>query len=487
MTVAARLVALLRDRAEGPEDRVALGAFTVFSRWQRAGLLLAVAVLMALRLPRTWAHGRLLDEEGTIFLAFAWHRSAGEALWRSFGGYLNLAANATTLGTARLVQIGVLPLEFAPYLTMVTALLFQLVPALLILTGSARWLANRWAVGAALLFLATAPATEEVFFNVLHIQFHLALCVALILALDAPRSRAARAAHAVILFIAPLCGPGAIAVAPFFALRAAIDRDATRAGQFAVIAGGVAIQLIVFFLPSPARGHLPDPTMLAATMFVRLAALPLLGWSTADSLGGLLHASRFAGGAGWGWWWFGVLGALAYFGLLIGLAWRHRRDAAIWLIGPGLALAVISFGGGSISMGAREWFSVGAGERYNFLPLVLISLGLIALARSPDGQHRRLCTGLCLLTLISGAISFGNPIGELADGPDWRDQTALWHRDHDHHLTAWPASWTVDLSDRDAPCPPVNSDRAASFAPTYCESAWLARVMRSPGANDASR
>src|SRR5579863_104210 len=150
---------------------VGLGARSVFSRRQRWALLTVFALLVIFRLPHAWVHGRFLDEEATVFLAYAWHRPWLDALFRPFGGYWNLGANATTLLVVELVKHGVVPLERAPYLTMLMALAAQMLPAALILTGRASWLAGRSAVIAALLLIAMAPSTEEVFFNVMHMQF----------------------------------------------------------------------------------------------------------------------------------------------------------------------------------------------------------------------------------------------------------------------------------------------------------------------------
>ena len=70
------------------EDRQAtdraVGARAILSTRQRLVLLASCALLIALRLPKAWIHGRFLGEEGTIFLAYAWHHAAGDALWRSF-------------------------------------------------------------------------------------------------------------------------------------------------------------------------------------------------------------------------------------------------------------------------------------------------------------------------------------------------------------------------------------------------------------------
>lgn len=453
----------------------AAGARVVLSVQQRWALLAAFALLVMLRLPLAWLHGRFLTEEGTIFFAYAWHRPAGDALFRSFAGYLNLGANGMTLLAARLVQAGLLPLVRAPYLTMVAALAVQLLPAALLLTGRARWLEGRWAVAAGLLILATAPQTEEVFANVLHIQFHLALAAALILAFEPARTRVGRTGHGAILFLAPLCGPGAIVLLPLFALRALVDRDRTRLAQLLVFAAGAALQLLLFFTPSPIRGDLLDPATIAAIMSTRLIALPLVGPELANKLGRWLHLSWAAGGIGW---WSAAAGAIAWFAALVALALRDRRDGAVWLALAGLGIGAASFGGGMIATPSREWFSVGSGERYNFLPLALLSLALVALARQPGGRARRTCLGLCLLTLVNGARLFPFPLKELGAGPAWPAEVAAWRLDHARPLAGWPRDWTIDLSDEDRPCPPPRPGQDASADPGYCESAWLTRVER---------
>ena len=462
-------------------DGVPGGPFTV---GQKCGLLAAFALLVALRIPRAWPHGRFLDEEGTIFFAYAWHRPALDALFRSFGGYLNLAANATTLLDVELVRGGILPLEFAPYLTMITALLFQCLPALLILTGRAGWLTRRWAVVAALLIVAIGPRTEEVFLDVLHIQFHLALCVALILALDSPRSWRARIGYGVILILAPLCGPGAIVLLPLFALRTLVDRDRVRLVQTAIFAIATAVQLLMFFTPSPVRGHFVGPFTLASIMIVRLGALPWFTSPLANKLGKLVYHAYVADGIVL---WCVALLSLAYFGALIVLALRDRRDGAIWLILSGLAIGALSFGGGMIVSNAREWYSVGAGERYNFLPLCLVSFGIVALAVRPDARYRRVLLAYCTMFLVAAVVSYVHPLKELSHGSVWPDEVAAWRLDHDHPLATWPTDWTIDMSDHDRPCSPPRLADAGSSDPAYCESAWLARVARQMPAEDRAR
>lgn len=442
-------------------------AFNQRDRW---ALLAAFALIVIFRLPHAWVEGRFQDEEATVFLAYAWHHPWLDALFRPFGGYWNLGATATTVLVVELVRSGLLPLERAPYVTMIIALAIQLLPAVLILTGRGQWLTERLAVITALLIIAITPGTEEVFFNVLHIQFHLALCAALILALDVPRRRAMRIAYGTILILAPLCGPGAIVFLPLFALRWLIERDFGRMMQLGCLAVGAAVQLLLFYGASPVRGHLVDPGTVAAAMFVRLIALPAGGLEAADRAGAAIYGSLHSGTNGW---WWAAAASFLLFGMLILVA-AKRRDAAFWLILSGLSVAAASLSFGMVIVNRVSLFIVVEGERYNFLPLVLLGLGLVALAMRPGFRGRGVCALLCTLMLAVGAFCYPWPFPAMARGPSWTAEVRAWRRDHDHPLAVWPIPWKADLSDRTRTCSAPGSERGKSSDPRYCESGWVA-------------
>lgn len=460
------------DDAASAADTVT-GARAVFNRAERWALLAAFTLIVMFRLPHAWAHGRFQDEEATVFLAYAWHHGSLDALFRPFAGYWNFAADATTLLVARLVQSGIVSLERAPYLTMMMALAVQVLPGVLILTGRAQWLANRACVVAALLMIAIMPATEEVFFNILHIQFHLALCVALILALDVPERGLAKIGYGALLFVAPLCGPGAIVVLPLFALRAFVDRDAGRLMQLGALVLGSTVQLLLFYGASPIRGRMFDAATLAAGMFVRLIALPLIGTRLSLRLGLVILGSRTSGGTLW--WWFAAASVLLFGTLLIAAA--RRRDGAIWLALSGLSISAVSLGMGMVA-GERyrlpSLFEVVEGERYNFLPLVLLGLAMISMAARPMFRGRAVCVSLCLVALLSAALYYPNPSSMFAEGPSWPAEVGAWRKDHRHPLAVWPRPWTADLSDETRPCVPPSRNPPQVPQPRYCESGWAA-------------
>ena len=451
------------------DGNASYGACNVFSVPERWGLLIFFALIVILRLPNAWARGRFQDEEATVFLAYAWHHPWPEALFRPFAGYWNLGANATTVLVSQLVKNGVVPLERAPYLTMGMAFAFQLMPAVLILTGRAEWLANRFAVIAALLMIAIAPATEEIFFNVLHIQFHLALCAALILALEVPRRRLEQFGYGVLLLLAPLCGPAAIVILPLFALRALIDCDRGRLLQLAALALGTAVQLLLFYGPSPIRGHLAEPGTIAAAIFVRVIALPSLGIDLTYKIARAIDTPQTAGTIHWAW--FAAATILLFSALMIVAA--RRRDAAIWLFLSSLSIAAASLFG-MVLVKPIDLFSIFSSERYNFLPAVLLGVALVVLAMRRDFSRRPVYVALTMLMLLNGAFSYRQPLHSFADGPSWPAEVQAWRKDHRHPLAVWPSPWTADLSDETHPCSPPGRDLGQSTDPRYCESGWIA-------------
>jgi hypothetical protein len=457
-----QLLSAARDRSEDQ-----YGARTAFAGAQRWALLAAFAAIAIFRLPSAWVHGRFQAEEGTVFFAYAWHFPWMDALFRPFAGYLNLGANAPAVLAVKLVRWGILPLERAPYLTMGIALAFQMLPAVLILTGKARWLESRLAVLAALLTVAIAPSTEEVFFNTPHIQFHLTLCVGLILSFDVPATRAAQARYGAILFLAPLCGPGSVVLLPLFALRALVDRHRGRLIQSAMLAAGAVLQLLFFYSATPFRHALDARTMFAA-LFVRLFLLPLAGINPTNWAAREIWASPSLFSAA-------AAGSIVLFALLAVIAAR-RRQGVVWLVFAAFLIAAVSTRFGIFSADSRNMFDVTIGERYEFVPLVLLWLSLIAMAVNTASRERLVWVVLILLVLLNGALDYTKPAQQWTHGPNWVAEVRQWKNNRDYPLAVWPDKWTVDLSDRPQACSQVR-DAARDYR-SYCESGWSAALYR---------
>jgi hypothetical protein len=435
-------------------------------------ILCGFALVIALRLPGTWAEGRFLDEEVTVFFAYAWNFGPVDALFRPFAGYWNLAANGSTLLLAEAVKADLISLEKAPYATMLTGLLFQLMPVALLLTGKAHWLPTQKARLMAAALVVMVPSTEEVFLNVMHIQFHMALSVAILLALKPPVTATGKTIYAIPLLLGPLSGPGAIVFLPLFCLRAYVDRDVGRAWQAGVLSFGAAIQLLIFYGASPVRGMPLEPVVLAAGLFVRLIALPLGGTLPTALLSLEVSRSQATNGH--------LVPVLAVAAVLTFslLAWwtTRKRDDARWLLAAALLVASISLGLGTVTRAdaaSRAVLSGLNGVRYNFLPVALLSLAILALSMREAAWHTSLAKRLTVILLLVGAFSYPFKLPIYKEGPSWPAEVAAWRADPYYQLRAWPKALRADLSGQRFACPQKAAAPGDPTHPRYCESGWI--------------
>lgn len=397
-----------------------------------AAILALYAVLVLLRVPQIALLGRFWAEEGTVFFATAWTRPPLSALLTSYAGYLNLAANAATLA-ARYA----LPLEWAPYATIATGLAVQLAPPSLLLLARDAWLQDWRARAAAILLLLFVPAADEIWLQVLHCQFELTLCCALILALDA-RPRAAL--PLLLLLLAPLCGLGAIALLPLFALRALLDRSIARTLQCAALVAGSALQLAFFFRIGTDRLLTTDPAILLPVITLKHLVVPFLGTGTARRLAGswrdaTAHGRLLPLAAV-----FPVIGSIG----IVAASIRARNWTALWL----LAAAALTAGAGYFGAleGPMSLLDEMSGQRYAFVPQSLLAMTFLSLAALPGHPApRALGAALCLWLLMSGVQQYRRPWNAVAFGPAWRPEVAAWRADPAHTIQIWPQGWTMTL------------------------------------------
>ncbi len=402
-------------------------------------ILILLALAICLRMPDILIQSRFWCEEGNVFFHNAWVLPPAQALFHPFGGYLNLAANAGTLAARWL-----LPMRLAPYLTIGLALLVQLCPLLLLLTAGDGWLRPRPVRLAAVLLVLFVPAVEEIWLHTLHCQFELALCCGIILALRPAPGWSAAASRLTLLLLAPLCGPGAIALLPLFLVRAALDRDVGRIWQTLALSTGSALQLGLFFHAEHSRGYSLDPIVLLDIFTVRHLYLPFLGIAHTDIAARLIEARRQSGHVPLK----ATLLPILVFGPFLALTLRHRdRHPAFWLLAGGGIIACASYFG-AIG-GAEGLIHARAGGRYIFVPQALFSLSILALAATAPRSVALGAWAAVLWLLILGGIEYVHPWTFIADGPPWRHQIALWQADPSYQPHVWPYSWaTISLPQR---------------------------------------
>lgn len=405
----------------------------------RAALLGMFALLVCVRMPDVLREGRFWAEEGRVFFHDAWVLPPLRALFMPYGGYLNLLATASTL-----LARWTLPVALAPYLTIAASLAVQMVPAALIVSARDPWLRPVPVRIAALAAILLVPASEEVWLQTLHGQFHLALACALILALEAPAPRAAPPRLAILL-LAPLCGPGAFAVLPLLLARALLDRraglpPAARLIQAASLGTGCALQLGLFAWGGGRRFAL-DPVVMLCILTVRHLDLPLFGLAHADLTAHLLSRRVLAGRMPP---WPALAAPVCVFLPFVAVSLRRRAShPAFWLLAAGLTIDVLALGG---AIGDRAWFiDPRFGERYLFVPQALFVLATLALAVTAGRWTRRIAQLALVWLLAVGAVTYRQTWPLVSHGPAWRPQVAAWRADRARPLATWPDGWFVSL------------------------------------------
>jgi hypothetical protein len=405
-------------------------------RLERVVMVLVFMLLILARLPSVALHGRIWAEEGTYFMRNGIVLSWPQAIFHPVGGYLNIVSNLAGIIAARLVEP-----ENARWVGVITGLVFQTLPAVLIVSSRWEWLQSRIGLIAALLIVATAPLAEEVWLNSLHPQFHLTLCAALILCTDPARGWTGRS-HLFLLLLATLCGPTAWFVMPLFLARAVVDRSGSRAVQAAVLAAGVVVQAAFFYSADQTAAVPFNLSATASAFFCKHLLIPFLDFRTADAIGMGLRGMAAARTVP-----IVITVAEAGFAVLCAaLLWTSGKKDLFWMFMTALVLAGLTYA--SARAGAVDMMVLGNGNRYAFVPQVLFALTLLGTAMTGKTTLVWFARGAVIWILLIGITEFHSDgiRSRFIAGPVWTDEVAAWRRDPNHMPRILPIPWVVDLN-----------------------------------------
>jgi hypothetical protein len=428
----------LDDRPPGPRRAAAA----------RLGLLLLAGVAIAARAPDLLRQPRFWAEEATVYFVSAVRSSWLEALAAPHLGYYSLYANLATALAAHTV-----PLEHAPLVTTLAAIVAQLLPVGVILGGRIRFLADlpRQTIGVAIVLLT--PPSLEIWLNSPNSQFFLALTTCLLLLEDAERQPpGSRWTRRIVLIVAGLTGPvsGALTLVAWWRAWLRPGREARIHGI--ILAACVGVQALALLsapaeLDAEARLGGFDPATSAAIWATRAVAEPLVGTDRATNLARAVHAFRerspaHARALGL------ALGAAVALLLTI-LAGGSRSPGVFLLLASYLLVTALSIVT-ALGTPKEALIRIGASGRYFYISGVLLNLLVLT---ALDGSFRRLGRSrrwlACLLlgfSLLVNATHFRSRLLAPPERPDWRTEVATWRRDPRHRLRVWPSGWTISLS-----------------------------------------
>ena len=403
--------------------------------WQRAVLVAAFAAVVAIRIPGI-LHGRFWAEDGYFLLdalRLPWH----EAMVVPHTGYLDLFAGFTMMLATRLVR-----LEYAPLVSLCASLAVQVLPAVLLATGGIAWLRRPLHLAAAVGLMATLPLSEEVWLSPITAQYHLIVCVGIVLAVP-PARMPVGLLHGAVLALAPLAGPGPSLVAPLFFLRALLDRSRPRALQAALISAGTIVQVaVVLGHPEPQRAIGIDVPLMLLVVWVKHILVPLFGRDLAIELAGGLPGALRASALPW----IPILAtAVAIVGLSAAML-RSARSELRWLFAGGLLAMTLSY---VSSLGPKgDLLGVLYGARYYVAPQMLFALAVLGCAvTARDAWVRRSAQLVAMWIFVVGAREYAWVDPKMAHGPSWRAQVLDWRADPSRPIALWPSSFSIRLSE----------------------------------------
>ncbi len=351
-----------------------------------AGLVLVCAVLLALRKPWALHTPQLWAEDGSIFLTQD-EQMGLRAFFEPYNGYLHLLPRLIAWIASHTADVAWWPaiyngLAFALNL----ALFARLASRRIELPGKA-WL---------MLAFVLVVGTGEVLINVTNVQWVTAFFLVLQL-FTAPATNAGqRLGDLALLGVVGLNGPFAIVLLPVFAWRAWRDRQLDAWLALAVIAGCAAAQ--GFFLRRAGlslEGNTAAfrPLMFFSILGSRLVTWPLFGPGAVRAWPQILHAA------------LGVL-------IIAPLLWRaFRADSQR----PTRAIIATVFGLITLAslyrVRADTWErdDMVNGDRYFYMPRVLLAWLLIWECRAVSGTVAWIARGVGLLAVIMHAPRFVLP------------------------------------------------------------------------------
>ena len=400
-------------------------------------LVLLTGAAIVLRLPDLLIEPRFWAEEGRVYFAYALTVQPAEALFAVHQGYYSLLPNLATWLATRV------PLEQAPAMTTVIAIVVQAVPALIVATSSAIWFAEPGRKALAVLIVLLVGAAGELHATTIAAQFHLAVATAIIyLEFSTEPRRARGAVLLLVLVIAGLTGVQSLMLAPFFAWR--WWRDGRYGDGFATLILGLCVVVQIFVImgnPGEADRFAPGEPLLPVLLnALEGLAKGLLVYPIAGDLGPGTRTLPHGDG-------ILLVGGLGVAAGVIAQLLLLRRGPGRDLLAAAWFIAIVSF------IGSRR---MAGGDRYLEVSSILIVLALMALAfDNRRRQATRLCAGFAVLVALAMNAWLYQPrmaSVHAPDWPSWSEEIAAWRdgqREEPRLHPQWAdGAWTVVLPER---------------------------------------
>jgi hypothetical protein len=438
----------LAGRAAVLKDRLAGGIARLNdTRWSHGNrgrfvVLAGVLLVMFLRAPCFFLAPRLWAEEGACYFSNAYHW-AHTSLWYKgifyeFGGYLHLWANLATTVAANCVA-----LENAPYVTLLFAIVAQLLPFVIVLWSESPFWRPPGRKLAGVLILLFAPLSGEVWLNTLQNQMYFTLAALLVLLERGPARAVKRWAYRLLVLTGGLTGPGTCITTPFFLLSAWKERSKERFIQGGILSLCTLVQATLLHLYPTHNRFALNPAVYILSLWSQSVGLVLVGFRQA--LLGPFFLALYKQGSHW------FVPAALLCAVVIGLIFLFfakgvpSRDRWL-LVGMYFFLSFVCCWGGVTSDDKCDTLRTGAGARYYFVSNVIFFLLMLARCRGPMRLGRRVATAALVLSIGLGIAQYQKTAVVRPHWPQWKEEVRAWRENPAHKIAIWPPGWRLELT-----------------------------------------
>jgi hypothetical protein len=300
-------------------------------------------------------------EDGREFYQNA-HNLGLPTLWRQYARYYHVFPRLASLFA------DLFPVRFGPIVLMLIAVALQAATAAFLLSSRlARQFPSLWARAMLALLVVAYPYADELYGNIAHSQWYLAVLAAAIICAEPAKRAFARVRDVVVLFVAALTGPFSLVLAPIANVAAWRDR------RLAPHATVLSVGAVVTFLSLPSHPRVTAHRTHRFPLILRMISNQVTVGSSAG----------FAGLKGQEYEPFFTMTSLALTLIAVGLIWYGARKgpqflrALAWLGAFTVATVLIS------EASWRILGSPGVAERYFFfLGLAFLASILLVVTKS---------------------------------------------------------------------------------------------------------
>ena len=389
----------------------------------------ALLVLFS-RAPRLLLEGRIVAEEGTTYLLYAWNSTPLRAFLAPHQGYFSLMDNGVAFIAARL-----LPLSVAALLFVWSAALVQLL--LLYLVVQCEWLRTpreRWT---ALLALLLVTPSYEIWLNVENSQSLLPICAAVILISSLDRLFLVKI---FTLVLAGFTGPTTIPLTPLFWLRAWKRRSRRSLAQAIAVTLPFCVECYLIFRSIVTGDRIVQHEWRGMVAYIssRVIVLPF-----GTGRGGHNFDIFLFHHPGRSWELLTSLFLLVVFCTAFAVFLVSSRASLLLLIAALLSSVFSWYGCDPCSFQLLVSSSGGQGRYFYAANAMIFLAAVIAMYRAPRRSLARLSSAAVAVLFITGIVHYVRLAPKLEKYPAWLPQERRWEGDEHQPILLAPEFWRI--------------------------------------------